>query len=181
MRQDALTALEKWSKEAGPEIVATVACPFLLQDNPELKGELLNWLIKNQATLQSIDVKPYVPALLNCLQDRNADIRNNAEILFDIVMPIAKWETLSPLLTDMKPAALNALKPIIDRHRDDSAEVSPIAKGPRNPNTKVPPERANTTTKIKGGNKSLTRTERKGRTIGAGNPEEESKEPPVSS
>lgn len=96
-------------------------------------------------------------------------------------MPIAKWETLSPLLTDMKPAALNALKPIIDRHRDDSAEVSPIAKGPRNPNTKVPPERANTTTKIKGGNKSLTRTERKGRTIGAGNPEEESKEPPVSS
>ena len=91
----------------------------------------MNWLINNQATLQSIDVKPYVPALLACLQDRNADIRNNAEIIFDIVMPIAKWETLAPLLTDMKPAALNGLKPIIDRHRDDSAEVSPIAKAPR--------------------------------------------------
>ena len=34
-------------------------------------------------------------------------------------MPIAGWDTLSPLLLDMKPAALNALKPVVDKYRED--------------------------------------------------------------
>lgn len=82
--------------------------------------------------------------------------------MFDIVMPIAKWETLAPLLTDMKPAALNAIKPIVDRFREDSTEVSPIGK-PRPPTANVAGSLKSTAKKATS-SRNLTRTTVKTRT-----------------
>jgi len=43
-------------------------------------------------------------------------------------MPVAGWATLSPLLLDMKPAALNNLKPILDQYQEDAEPFSATLK-----------------------------------------------------
>ena len=67
LRTDALSTLEAWASVAGPEAVVAVAPSHLIQGNPELKGELLAWLVRNKEKLATGDAKAYVPALLNCL------------------------------------------------------------------------------------------------------------------
>jgi hypothetical protein len=47
-------------------------------------------------------------------------------------MPVARWETLGPLLTDLKPAVQKSLAPILAKYREEgSGEVSPIGKPAR--------------------------------------------------
>jgi uncharacterized protein YbjQ (UPF0145 family) len=41
LRQEAMMALAKWAEEAGADQVALVSVPFLSQENPEMKGELM--------------------------------------------------------------------------------------------------------------------------------------------
>ena len=67
LRADALSTLEVWAAAAGLDAVVAVAPSFLIEGNPELKGELLGWLVRNKDTVANGDVKAYVPALLNCL------------------------------------------------------------------------------------------------------------------
>lgn len=117
LRQDAMIAVNKWSEEAGPDIIINLTVGPLLTDNPELRSELLKWLIDHKESFKLIDAKIFVPSVLACLQDRSASIRNLAELFFAEIVEIIGFECFQPSLKDIKPAVLNTLTPVFDKYR----------------------------------------------------------------
>ena len=125
LRQDAIAAIDKWAKEAGPEAIIQYSAATLQQENPELRSELINWLLAHKDNLKNCELEPFLPALLMCLQDRVAGIRNGGELLFAEVIAIVGFDTVTPHLKDIKPAIVNTLKPVIDKYRTQTAAEDP--------------------------------------------------------
>ena len=117
LRQDALATIDKWSAETGAESIISYAATPLMQDNPELRTELLNWLLAHKESFGKCDMKPMAPCILNCLQDRTANIRNAAELLYGQVIEYIGFDSFQPLLKDIKPAVVNTLKQVFDKYR----------------------------------------------------------------
>jgi hypothetical protein len=86
-----MVTIAKWAEEAGADQVALVSVPFLSQENPQIKKFLMQWLVANKAIFSEIDANIFVTGLLFSLQDRSVIIRDLAEILLNVVMPLAKW------------------------------------------------------------------------------------------
>jgi cytoskeleton-associated protein 5 len=117
LRQDALNAINKWAEEAGFESVILYAAGPLATDNPELRSELLKWLIEQKHHFRSLDMKIYVQGTLACLQDRNALIRNLAESFYSEIVEIVGFEAFQVYLKDIKPAILNTLMPVLEKYK----------------------------------------------------------------
>ena len=150
LRQDALAAIDKWSQEAGPESIINQTATPLTQENPELRTELLNWLLAHKENLPKCDLKPMVQGILGCLQDRSSGIRNAAELLFAEVIDQVGFESLEPFLKDIKPAVMNSLRSVIDKYRgtgepEETKEPPLSARGTRK--TTQPANRSNSNSK----------------------------------
>jgi|LauGreDrversion4_2_1035121.scaffolds.fasta_scaffold3349966_1 hypothetical protein len=52
VRGDAVTAMDKWAKECGAELIISIGGPMVAQDNPELRTEMLGWIIKNNESIK---------------------------------------------------------------------------------------------------------------------------------
>jgi cytoskeleton-associated protein 5 len=150
LRQDALVAIDRWAQETGPDSIINNAGPPLVQDNAELRTELLNWLLAHKDSFPKSDLKQLAPGILQCLQDRTANIRNAAENLFSEVQNLSGFETFSSFLQDMKPAVLNTLKPIFEKYRQepeksDKKPSEPVSIPSSGNKDKKPIKRAGTT------------------------------------
>lgn len=131
LRQDALVAIEKWAAETGAESIVNYAAEPLMLESPELRNELLNWLLAHKDTFAKCDMKPFAPSVLNCLQDRAANIRNSAEILFGEVVECIGFDSFQIFLKDIKPAVLNTLKAVFDKYRKNEP-VLEVQSGQKN-------------------------------------------------
>lgn len=130
VRQEALAAVDKWAQEGGTEVIISNSYSFLQQDNPELRAELLQWLLNHKADLGNSDLQPYLPGVLACLQDRVSSIRASAEVLLGEILGKTGYDALSPLLKSIKPAVLNALKPVLDKYKTETL-TEPESEKPR--------------------------------------------------
>lgn len=144
LRQDALATIDKWSAETGPESIVNYSGGPLMQDNPELRTELLNWLLAHKEIFPKCDLKQLASGILGCLQDRTANIRNAAENLFSEVVNLIGFESFSSLLTDIKPAVLNTLKPIFEKYRTEEVQVEKTEKKVEGSNKSKPVKRSMT-------------------------------------
>lgn len=122
LRQDALASIDRWAQETGPETIVNYSGPPLALDNPDLRSELINWLLAHKHAFSKSDLRQLAPGILASLQDRVANIRNAAESLFSEVNSQAGFEVFASLLQDLKPAVLNTLKPIFEKYRQEPAE-----------------------------------------------------------
>ena len=100
------------------------------------------------------------PCILNCLQDRTANIRNAAEVLFGEIIEYIGFEAFQPYLKDIKPAVINSLKTVFDKYKaveetfDSSAKTKskPTLKKPKvviDPESRTPRNRGQTLTDIR--------------------------------
>jgi cytoskeleton-associated protein 5 len=121
LRQDAMTAINKWAEEAGTDIIIVHASAPLCIENPELRSELLGWLLEHKDKFKENDMKPYVQGTLACLQDKTAPIRVKAESLFEEIVKCIGFESFNPYLKDIKPAVMSTLTTIFDKYRHRSA------------------------------------------------------------
>ena len=117
LRQDALNTIEKWATEAGVESILTYSSTLLMQDNPEIRTSLLNWILTHKSDFSKYDMKPMAPCILSCLQDKAVNIRNAAESLYSETIEYIKFDTYQPYLKDIKPTVLNSLKIIFDKYK----------------------------------------------------------------
>jgi cytoskeleton-associated protein 5 len=143
VRQEALAAIDKWAHEAGAEYVISYSCEILKQENPELRSELINWLLAHKDSLPKVDLNPMIPSLISCLQDKSAGIRNSAEILFADVIEQVGYNALKPHLKNIRPAFLSTLQPIFDKYRNETGEkeAEPVPAEPQTKSLKPPPPR----------------------------------------
>lgn len=82
VRADTITAMDKWAKECGAELIISIGLPMVLQDNPELRTEMLGWVIKNKDSIKCVSIeamKECCKPLIECLTDKTGAIRNLAE------------------------------------------------------------------------------------------------------
>ena len=124
LRQEAKSTLQKWGENCGAESIISLAGPLLSQDNPELRLDLLSWILSNKESIRNADIKSLIPGVLGCLQDRIAGIRNQAEFLFGEIVELTGFEPIQPYLKDIKPAFLKSLQAIFDKYLNDENKAS---------------------------------------------------------
>ena len=133
LRQDAMLTLNKWADEAGADIVIIYSAGPINTDNPELRSELLRWLLDHKALFKVVDMKPHIQGVLACLQDRSAQIRALAESMFSEVVEIVGFEAFQPYLKDIKPAVMNTLNLIFDKYKHEVESGASVSLPPRTP------------------------------------------------
>ena len=85
LRKEYVSCINNWiSINQNFEIVFTLIPSFLLNDNFEMRNEILNILISNISLIkkESYYINYYsdiINSLLYCLQDKSSNIRNNTE------------------------------------------------------------------------------------------------------
>jgi hypothetical protein len=65
----------------------TLSPTYLAQDNPELRTELLTWVIAHKNKIDRAEPKVIFVPLISCLQDKTKAIRVMAEEVFAEVYP----------------------------------------------------------------------------------------------
>jgi hypothetical protein len=60
---------------------------YLIQDNPELRNELLTWVLAHKPKIDKADPKVMFQSIISCLQDKGKGVRTMAEEVFAEVYP----------------------------------------------------------------------------------------------
>ena len=123
IRQDANIALDKFSVEAGSETIINFALPLLVQESPELRIEIINWILKKNDALPKSEIKTNIPVILTCLQDKTKEIRNLAERLLEKCTQIISITPFINALKDLKPAIQQNLKPIVEKYKNNDIKI----------------------------------------------------------
>lgn len=78
VRADVVIAMDKWAEHCGPELVISLGTPLLTLENPELRSEMLTWIIKNKESIKLCGpdaLKEMTKPLVECLSDKTPAIR----------------------------------------------------------------------------------------------------------
>jgi cytoskeleton-associated protein 5 len=128
VRADVVTAMDKWAEQCGAELIISQGGPMVTQDNPELRTEMLTWILKNKDAIklcQADALKEMTKPLVDCLSDKTPAIRNLAEEVITLVMALTGYPAFQAILTGLKPAVQNAIKPILERVKNKVGVVAP--------------------------------------------------------
>ena len=82
VRADVVAAMDRWATECGAELIITIGGPTVSLDNPELRSEMLQWIIKNKDSIKLCTpeaLKDLCKPLVECLTDKTPAIRNFAD------------------------------------------------------------------------------------------------------
>jgi len=119
IRQETLSSLNKFSAEIGSTTLINHMLPFLSQENPEMRFEILTWILTSNDNLAKADIKQNVAPVLSALQDKTKDIRNLAERLLERCINVIGTIPYVSVLKNLKPATQQLLKPIISKFRGE--------------------------------------------------------------
>ena len=120
LRQECVSCINKWiSVIQNFEVIFILIPPFLLNDNYDMRNELLNLLINNIHLIkkQNIYITHFddmINSLLCCLQDKSLTIRNSAEKIIQLNMNIIPRENYIKSSSNFKPAIAMHLNNIIN-------------------------------------------------------------------
>ena len=120
LRQECISCINKWiSVIQNFEVIFILIPPFLLNDNYDMRNELLNLLINNIHLIKKQNIyighfDDLINSLLVCLQDKSLTIRNNTEKLIQLNMNIIPRENYIKSSSQFKPAIAMHLNTIIN-------------------------------------------------------------------
>lgn len=80
---------------------------MVLQDNPELRTEMLGWVIKNKDSIKCVSIeamKECCKPLIECLTDKTGAIRNSAEQVILEIMTFTGFPAFQAVMSNLKPA-----------------------------------------------------------------------------
>ena len=115
IRNETIIAMNKLTEAAGFEIVFTGLGPLLEKDNPDLRAEVLNWILKNKTQLEKINTDFLVKPLVEALQDRTKEIRVLAEKVVEIIIESTGYQAFAEAIKDLKPAIKETLVGILNK------------------------------------------------------------------
>ena len=113
VRSEIMEAANKVAEKIGFDMIgALITQYFLNNDSPEMKSELLLWLSNNTDALEP---KSLVTPLLNCLLDKNKEVRANAETLLSKAIEKLGFNIFQNGMKDLKPALRAQLENIFNK------------------------------------------------------------------
>ncbi|OWF42942.1 cytoskeleton-associated protein 5-like [Mizuhopecten yessoensis] len=121
LRAAAVGALNAWVDQCNlvPLVEVEAILDALRLENPNLRQELLGWLSEKLPNHKQLppDFKQCVPLLLNCLEDRNSDIRKKAQEALVPFMIHVGYESLFKAAAKMKPGSKDTILALLEKAR----------------------------------------------------------------
>ena len=114
IKDQAVTCVNKILELIGIDQVINYFGAHLKAENFEIKNEILKLLIKNKNTLvNQKDNKDLLYPLINCLLDKNTNIRNNAKIIIQEMMQYISPNLINDYIIKLKPSHMKQINDII--------------------------------------------------------------------
>lgn len=115
VRQVNIDAINKWASAIGPENIISSIGTVIEKENPEIRVVLLDWILKNKESISKSSLEDFPKALVSCIQDRIPAIRSLSEEVIIEVIPFAGAAAFRKIVSDLKPAIQNTVKPQIEK------------------------------------------------------------------
>ena len=127
IRSAALQALTAMATACnGLESMVPGLTTALETSNPLQKGTLLHWLadwFKDKEPTSALELNPWVPPIVACLDDRNSDVRKGAQALLPILITCAGFDYVLQQTNSLKPASRASAAPLIQAARPTPSSV----------------------------------------------------------
>ncbi|KAJ2997979.1 Microtubule-associated protein, microtubule dynamics during spindle orientation [Globomyces sp. JEL0801] len=117
VRTTVIVSLDQFVEASGVGLVLSNIVSSLLGEQPQIRKDLLKWLIDNNDLLShdSVDGASLIHPILACLQDKNADVRKLAQTTFTNLAEIVSPNIIRKKANDLyKGAQLTTLGPYLD-------------------------------------------------------------------
>ncbi|KAI9279535.1 armadillo-type protein [Sporodiniella umbellata] len=127
VRAAGIATLENFRKACGLESLASSFGAGLANESPALRKDLLAWLNKSIASESKAgngDWSSMIGPTFSCLQDRNADVRKQAQVFLPLLVSLVGYDPVARKATEMKPAQRQTIMPLIESARG-SAPAAP--------------------------------------------------------
>ncbi|KAH3877159.1 hypothetical protein DPMN_001016, partial [Dreissena polymorpha] len=144
LRSAALGALNAWvdNTTLTPLVECEAFSDALKLDNPNLRQELLGWLIERlpaHKPLPRDEIRLCIPHVLTCLEDRNGDVRKKAQEALVPFMIHTGYEAVYKATSKLKPASKDQIMQIIEKAKENLPAKQPAKKAAPPPSTKSAP------------------------------------------
>jgi len=137
IRQETLNSLQKFMNELGSVIIINSMLPLLNLESPEMRSEIMNWILKNPEDLAKAELKQNIAPLLNALQDKTKEIRALAEKVLEKCIAVTGSGPYLSAVKDLKPAIAKVLKPIVEKYKgENEMEAETLEAAPSDPTQK---------------------------------------------
>lgn len=142
LRAAAVGALNAWVDQCNlvPLVESEAILDALRLENPNLRQELLGWLTERLPNHKQLppEFKQCTPLVLNCLEDRNGDVRKKAQEALLPFMIHVGFESMFKATSKMKPGSKDTIMALIEK-----AKANLPAK-PQKAKKAAPPAKAST-------------------------------------
>ncbi|XP_033753517.1 cytoskeleton-associated protein 5-like [Pecten maximus] len=119
LRAAAVGALNAWVEQCNlvPLVEVEAILDAMRLENPNLRQELLGWLTEKLPNHKQLppEFKQCVPLLLNCLEDRNGDVRKKAQEALLPFMVHVGFESMFKATSKMKPGSKDTIMALIEK------------------------------------------------------------------
>lgn len=116
----------------GKEQLLSNLGPYLDGDK-DGRLEVINLILNNEEGIAKADIRDYPKGLVNCLCDKNKDIRAGAERLFEKVYEKLGLEIFRSIAKDQRPAVAKDLNTFLDKFDKNNNTVSSFASKGNSP------------------------------------------------
>ncbi|KHJ48143.1 HEAT repeat protein [Trichuris suis] len=138
-RQNALRVLNTWVEHAGfKEFLTSEIIPNALKsDSPVLRTEVLSWLSSNiEATHERLpdgDLKLCLPLTFAFLEDRNPDVRRQAQSVLLPLMNVLGYDCMKKAASNLKASSAKTVKELLAKLRPNAIPVNPADQDKKMP------------------------------------------------
>ncbi|XP_048241542.1 cytoskeleton-associated protein 5-like isoform X2 [Haliotis rufescens] len=143
VRAATVNALNAWVDQCTltPLVESEAIFDGLKTENPNLRTELLNWLVEKLPTHRVLptELRMCVPVVLACLEDRNADVRKKAQESLVPFMIHTGYDSFFKATSKLKPASKDQIVKIIEAARANLPAKAPKGKKASAPAAAPPP------------------------------------------
>ena len=139
VRQVNIEAVNKWASAIGPENIVSSIGAVIEKENPEIRVVLLDWMLKNKDSISKSNLEDFPKSLVSCIQDKIPAIRSLAEEVMIEVIPFVGPAVFRKIVSDLKPAIQNTVKPQIEKWLSKSNVPEQDGAGLLPPPTKQEP------------------------------------------
>ncbi|KAK6191581.1 hypothetical protein SNE40_003232 [Patella caerulea] len=134
VRTAATNALNVWVEHTTltPLVECEALSDSLKIENPNLRTELLSWLSEKLPSHRILptEIRQCIPHVLNCLEDRNGDVRKKAQESLVPFMIHTGYDSFLKASSKLKPASKDQIMAILEKARANLPAKAPKSKKP---------------------------------------------------
>ena len=116
IREETVCTMNKIGEAVGIEHIITHIGHNLQADSSEMRNELLIWILKQQDSIPKAECQNLVSGIILCLQDNSNEIKEKAQKLLSLVIPIVGVMPFNSIIENTNNDVKNYLKVMIAKH-----------------------------------------------------------------